>query len=192
MQQIDFLKNTLRNLKTTGTITRSSSYLCKTLISYIDFSSAKKIIELGPGDRVITKHLLDNMLPDASLYAFEINEIFLDYLSKNFADKRLHIISESAEQMKSVVQSFGLSQVDYIVSAVPFTILPEQLTDSIINSCFEILKPGGKFIQFHYSLQAKKYYIKVFKNIQIKFVPLNVPPAFVMVCEKLSPTSILE
>lgn len=186
MQQIDFLKNTLLNLKTTGTITRSSVFLCKSLLSHIDFSKATQIAELGPGDGVITAHLLNSMSENAHLYSFEINQTFLKYLNHNFTDPRLTIIPASAELMKSELARYGVHKLDYIVSAVPFTILPEELTHNIINSCFEMLKPGGKFIQFHYSLQARKQYLKVFKNIQIKFVALNVPPAFVMVCEKLS------
>ena len=185
MQQLDFLKNTLLNLKTTGTITRSSNFLCKALLSYINFEDAHNIIELGPGDGVITAHLLKSMKQDSHLYSFEINEIFIEYLQANFKDQRLSIMPVSAELIKPELAKYGVNQVDYIVSAMPFTILPEQLTDSIITNCYEMLKPGGKFIQFHYSLQAKKYYIKVFKHIQIKFVALNVPPAFVMVCDKL-------
>ena len=184
MQQIDFLKNTLLNFKTTGTIARSSTFLCKALLSYIDFSNAKTIIELGPGDGVITEHLLNKMKDDAHLYSFEINQTFLDYLNTKFNDNRLTVLPVSAELMKTEMANLGVEKVDYIVSAVPFTILPEELTNSIINSCYEMLAPGGKFIQFHYSLQARKFYIKVFKNIQIRFVALNVHPAFVMVCEK--------
>lgn len=186
MEQINFLKNTLLNFRTTGTITRSSSFLCKTMMSYIDFTKAHTILELGPGDGVITEYLLEKIEPGNHIYAFEINEGFLNYLQLKFANNEmLSIIANSAENMKSELSDRGITQVDYIVSAVPFTILPDELMKSIINSCYDLLRPGGKFIQFHYSLAAKKHYMKVFKNIQIKFVALNVPPAFVMVCEKL-------
>lgn len=184
MQQINYLKNTLMHFRTTGTLVRSSSFLCKTMLSYIDFSDCRNIVELGPGDGVITEYLLNNMHQDTKLFSFEINEYFLKYLNENFSDQRLNVVPESAEHLISELAKRGVNEVDYVVSAVPFMILPEALTETIVTACYKALKPGGKFIQFHYSLNARKFYQKVFKNIQIRFVPFNVPPAFVMVCEK--------
>lgn len=185
MEQINYLKNTLMHFRTTGTLVRSSGFLCKTMLSNIDFNNAQNIVELGPGDGVITRHLLNSMKQDAHLYSFEINEYFLKYLEENFKDPRLSVLPESAEHLIPELASRGVREVDYVVSAVPFMILPESLTESIVGACHQALKPGGKFIQFHYSLNARKYYQKIFKNIRTRFVPFNMPPAFVMVCEKL-------
>jgi len=184
MQKIDFLKNTLRNLRTTGTITRSSKYLSKTMLSYIQFDKAKTIVELGPGDGIFTRYILKKMKADSRLIAFEINEDFLEHLKLSIEDPSFELVSDSAEHMTEILRTKGVETADYIISGMPFTILPDDLVQVIIKSCYDLLKPGGKFIQFHYALSNRKLYTDTFKNIQIKFVALNVPPAFVMVCEK--------
>jgi phospholipid N-methyltransferase len=46
------------------------------------------------------------------------------------------------------------------------------------------LKKGGYYVQLHYSLLAKKLYEKTFGNVDINFVLLNIPPAFVLASEK--------
>lgn len=184
MQKIDFFKNTLKNIRTTGTITRSSKFLSKAMLSNIAFDRAKTIIELGPGDGVFTTYLLKKMKSDSRLIAFEINESFLEHLKLTFEDPRFELVSESAEHMTEILRTKGVESADYIISAIPFTILADDIVKIIVQSCYELLKPGGKFIQFHYALSNRKLYTDIFKNIQIKFVALNVPPAFVMVCEK--------
>ena len=58
MKKIEFLKEGLKNLKTIGSVARSSKYLCKGMIKHVDFKTANVIVELGAGDGVITKHIL--------------------------------------------------------------------------------------------------------------------------------------
>ena len=49
MKQIDFLKESLRDIRTIGTVTRSSKALCKAMIKPVDFDQARLIVELGVG-----------------------------------------------------------------------------------------------------------------------------------------------
>ena len=76
MGTIDFFKEGLKNIKTVGTISRSSKSLCKGAIKHVNFEEADLIVELGAGDGVITEHILKNMKKDAKLLAFEVNENF--------------------------------------------------------------------------------------------------------------------
>lgn len=183
MTKIDFLKTGIKNLKTVGAVTRSSKYLCKKSISFIDFSEAKVIVELGAGDGVVTKHILKKMRPDAKLLAFEIMPDLVNLLRK-IDDDRLYIIEDSAEFLDKYLAEMKTSSADYILSAIPFVMLPEEEAMAIIQACYDNLKQGGAFIQIHYSLMAKKLYQKVFGNVDVNFVPLNVPPAWVLVSKK--------
>ena len=60
--------------------------------------------------------------------------------------------------------------------------LPEALMMEVLQESKKVLRPGGLFIQYHYSLFLKKVYQEVFKNVEIDFVALNIPPAFVFKC----------
>ena len=72
-----FFQESLRNLKTVGTITRSSKFVCRKMLHPVDFSGKVNIVELGAGDGVITRHILDQMTADSQLFIFEVNEFLL-------------------------------------------------------------------------------------------------------------------
>ncbi len=183
MNKIAFFKESIKNLKTIGTITRSSQFVCKEMVSHVDFSKAKVIVELGAGDGVITEHILKNMRKDTQLLSFEVNELFCKKL-RQIKDPRLHVIEDSAEKLKEYLNKMDLKEADFVVSAIPFVALPDELGYSIVGVCRDNMKEGGLFIQIHYSLLAKKIYKNVFGNVEISFVPINIPPAFVLVSEK--------
>lgn len=182
MRSFEFFKESIRNIKSVGTVTQSSRYLCMGMLKHVEFKNAKLIAELGAGDGVITKYILEKMPPDCKLLCFEINPKFLDQLN-SIEDDRLIVIKDSAEHIGKYIRSSGFEQVDYVVSALPFTLMPEALTYKIVRSCKTNLKSGGNFIQIHYSLSQRKVYRNIFGNISVNFVALNIPPAFVMVSE---------
>jgi phospholipid N-methyltransferase len=183
MKHFEFLREGLKNLKTVGTITRSSKQLCEGMIKYVDFSKAKVIVELGAGDGVITRHILRHMRPDAVLLAFEVNPKFCDVMRK-IKDPRLVIAEDSAENLGQYMQQIGATEADYIISAIPFVALPKEVGYSIVKTSHDYLRQHGLYVQVHYSLLTKKLYESVFGNVDVNFVPFNVPPAFVLVSEK--------
>ncbi|MCB0679166.1 MAG: hypothetical protein KDC32_05255, partial [Saprospiraceae bacterium] len=69
---VQFFREGLRNLKTVGTLTRSSRFLCRKMVGQLDFSVVDTIVELGAGDGVITHYILEQMRPNARLFAFEV------------------------------------------------------------------------------------------------------------------------
>ncbi|MEL6862936.1 MAG: rRNA adenine N-6-methyltransferase family protein [Bacteroidota bacterium] len=180
---INFFKESIKNIKTVGTITRSSKYLCKGMIRHVDFSKANNIVELGAGDGVITKHILKNMKKDSKLLAFEVHNLFAERL-RNIDDPRLHAIEDSAEKLDQYLKQHDIDQVDYFISAIPFVALPDDLSYRIVRNAHERLKKGGLYVQVHYSLLTKKMYQTIFGNVDINWVPLNLPPAFVLVSQK--------
>lgn len=183
MGTIDFFRESLKNIRTVGTVTRSSKSLCKAMIKHVDFKSARVLLELGAGDGVITKHILKKMHKDARLLCFEVNAEFCKQL-RAINDPRLIVVEDSAEHLERYMKENHWEHLDAVISAIPFVSLPDDLGLTIIGECKRFLKEGGLFIQVHYSLLAKKLYQKVFGNVDVNFAPLNIPPAFVLVSEK--------
>jgi phospholipid N-methyltransferase len=182
---LHFLKESVRHLRRTGSIARSSQYLCKKVVEFIDPAHAKVVVELGPGDGVITHHLLERLPGDSRVFIIEVNDAFVAQLQVIFQhDRRVILIHDSAENMSAHLERHGVQQVDYFVSGIPFVMLPIQLAQQITSSCRSWLRTGGCFIQFHYSPLMVAFYRRVFGNIRLKVVPLNIPPALVVCCEK--------
>ena len=182
-QKIRFLQEGLKNLRTIGTISRSSPFVCRKMTGLVDFEQARAIAELGAGDGVITRHILPRLHPEGRLLAFEVLPQMSEHLH-NIQDKRLVVVEDSAEHIHAHLEKAGLMEVDFIISAIPFVMLPQDQSLAILYACRESLRPGGLFIQVHYSLLAKKLYEEVFGNVRIYFEPLNIPPAFVLASER--------
>lgn len=182
--RIEFLRESIRNLRSMGSVAPSSRFLCRAVANNIDPQKAQVVIELGPGDGVITRYILERLRPDARLIIFEINPVFIEKIRANFKDPRMTIIHDTAENMGQHFQELGIVEVDYFVSGIPFVMLPESLVDQITGACKRWLKEGGKFVQFHYSPLLLKRYRSVFGNLHVEVVALNFPPAIVISCEK--------
>lgn len=180
----DFFKEGMRNIRTTGSITPSSKFLCKKMVDKVDFSTSKFIVELGAGDGVLTEHILSKMSADTSLMVFEINPKLCQVIKDRFQDDRMILIEDSAEKLPDYIKKHNLPDVDFVISALPFTSLPKELAPRVLSTCQKSLRRGGKFIQMHYSLILRKLYKQIFGNLKVDFTPMNVPPAFVFVCEK--------
>lgn len=183
MSTFSFLLEGIRNLRTTGTITRSSPALCQAAIDRIDFSSARTIVELGAGDGVITEYILERLHPDGKVIAFEVSpDLCADM--RALGDDRLVVAEDSAENIRAWLDKIGVEQADHIVSAIPFAALPEEVGRRIVTAAHENLRPGGQYNQVHYSLKTKDYYEEAFGKVEARRVWANLPPAWVLYCRR--------
>lgn len=177
-----FFNEFLKERKTVGAVSPSSKFLMKKMLAPIDFEKAAVIVELGPGNGVFTKGILERMNPDAILFSFELSENFYEHIKLKIKDRRLILINDSADQLEQYLLEQGINKVDYIVSSLPLAVIPEEVKENVLNSCVKVLGEKGKYIQFQYSLNAKKLLQTKFQEVTLKFVPVNIPPAFVYQC----------
>ncbi|MFT6699385.1 MAG: phospholipid N-methyltransferase [Porticoccaceae bacterium] len=183
--RIKFFKEALKNLKTLGTVTPSSRFLSKRMLREIDFSKADVIVELGPGNGAITKYITENLSPTARLICFEINDNFYSQL-KEQKHPQLIVLNISAEKIVDELKRLNINKVDCIISSLPLTIIPEEVSSEILEKSFDVLEDNGTFVQYQYSLTYFKKLKRVFKeSILLEFEPLNIPPAFIYRCKKV-------
>ncbi|MCK0130926.1 methyltransferase domain-containing protein [Flavobacteriaceae bacterium F08102] len=178
-----FFKEAIKNIKTSGTITPSSKYLATKMLKSIDFKQANVIVEYGAGNGIFTRKLLKKLNKDAILLCFEINEEFYKHL-KTIKDDRLFVYQESCEHIKQICQQHDIKEVDCIVSSLPLTNIPNQISQKILSESFDILKKEGTFIQYQYSLSYHKKLKKIYPKVTLNFEVRNVPPAFIYYCKK--------
>ena len=168
-----------------GTLIPSSRFLSKRMLRDIDFSNTDVIVELGPGNGAITKYIIENLSPKARLICFEINHNFYSQL-KEQRHPQLIVLNISAEKIADELKKLNINKVNCIISSLPLTIIPEEVSDEILEKSFDVLEENGTFIQYQYSLSYFKKLKKVFKeSILLEFEPLNIPPAFIYRCKKV-------
>lgn len=182
MSKKEFFSAFLKHSKNTGAVAPSSKFLVRKMLEPVDFRKVKCIVEFGPGTGSITNELLNHMPKDAMLLAFEINADFCEML-RQINDPRIRIISDTAESLESYLRENKFEKVDYIISSLPLAMIPNGVVRNILSVVKKVLKPAGAFVQYQYSLNAYKKLKNTFKNVDVNFTPINIPPAFVFVCK---------
>ncbi len=175
-----FLVNELIKDKNVGALISTPAHVTKLLINKIDYDKAKVILEYGPGNGAITKHLLERMSLDSFLFVFETNVQFINELLK-IEDKRLIIINTDAEKAQMILKNrYKIEKVDYIISTIPFTLINRRKRRRIVFRSFSLLKERGKFITAQYSWLIYNLIKKQSSEISIKPILLNIPPTFII------------
>lgn len=183
-EKVLFFSTFIKYPKEIGSVIPSSKFLISEILKNIDFKNAKYIVEYGSGTGCITAEILKRARSDAKILCFETNKEFCSFLMESIKDKRLIVINDGAENIKKHLKKFGIEKVDFIVSGVPFSTLPINKKYIIIKETKNTLKSNGKFVVYQFLTNFRKYLYHYFSKISTKFIPLNIPPCFVYVCEK--------
>jgi phospholipid N-methyltransferase len=181
---IKFLVEYIKSPRTVGAVAPSSKKLAEKMVKNIEFENAKCIIEYGPGTGVFTDKLIQGKKRDTILMLLEYNKEFCKQLEKKYNNhSSVIIINDSAENIDKYLELYNIKKVDYIVSGLPFASLPKNISNKILEKTKTILKKGGLFITFQYTLLKKEYIGAYFKNISLERVVVNIPPAYVLKCQ---------
>jgi phospholipid N-methyltransferase len=177
-----FLRGLMRAPRSVGAIAPSSRHLVAAQLDVAQIGQARVVVEWGPGTGVFTHAIIARMRPDARLFVFEINPVFLAQLRHEIADRRVTIVDVSAADTHHVLQQHGVKVADVIVSGLPFTSLSQPLTHAILHAALDVLRPGGIFVTYQYSTLLRRTLRHYFPSLRIAaFVLRNLPPAIVFV-----------
>jgi len=130
------------------------------------------VVEFGAGTGTITAQILKHLPENGSLTCFEINPKFCEYL-RRINDHRLTVINDDAGNCEKYVDS-----LDCIVSALPLTLFDKAERERFLS----IAGSAKKYIQIFYSKVLTETLKDYFSDVKVKFVLLNLPPAFIHVC----------
>lgn len=180
----NFLIQFFKDRKMVGAVSPSTRFLGERMLQNIDFDHAKSLVELGPGTGVFTDIIIERMRKDAKLYVFELNDEFYESLNARIKDPRVHVIHDSAEHIAKYLPEGQETNQDAVISSLPLMVFPDQLRKAVVAASYDVLKPKGKYVQFQYSLQSKKFLEGIFGNVSVGFTVKNFPPAFVYTCRK--------
>lgn len=172
--QMSYVRQFIKSPRTFGSLAPSSPWLCQRMAEIADWTSVYTVAELGAGDGVLTRRLLDRLAPDGHLDAWEIQPALVEKLQVIAAqDPRLQVINRSAEQLDR--------HYDVIFSCLPLLSIPVMPRMRIMHRVRERLNPAGLLIQFQYSTMSEKLLSRYFNWIRIYEIR-NIPPAWIYIC----------
>ena len=170
-----FFQGFLTRPKEVGSIIPSSRFLEREVVRRAITRDARTIVELGPGTGGTTRAMLRAMSPAAHLLAIEINQRFVELLSRS-SDPRLHVHCGSAADVSKALEEHGLPRADVIVSGIPFSTIPRALGLDILRAVHDSLAPGGLFVAYQVRDRVETLGRRVFGDAHVQTVVLNVPP----------------
>lgn len=176
-----FARKFMENPGQVGSLVPSSARLARAMAGEIDWGKARAVAELGSGTGAITREIARRREPGTSIYLFEKDAEMRRRLRERYPDFRCF---SDAAGMADTLRRDGSGGLDAIVSGLPFFNFPQPLRDRLLAQIVDSLKPGGLFVAFQYSLQMRGQLARRLEIRRIRFVPLNLPPAFVYVCRK--------
>jgi phosphatidylethanolamine/phosphatidyl-N-methylethanolamine N-methyltransferase len=179
---MNFFEHFIKSAKHTGAIAQSSHFLAKKMVRKSNLNNVKTIVELGPGMGPITKKIIEEMPTGSQLLTFEINKEFVEYLNKKYPEAR-HIHAD-IKNLKKNLQKNNLEKVDVIISGIPFAGFKKKECDAMFREIRDIMHPDSRFILFTYSSIKFKSFFSQFEKLDVSYVPLNIPPAYVITLRK--------
>ncbi len=149
-------------------------------------AGARHIVELGGGTGVFTEALLEHGIEPDRLLVVELNEELHQLLSQRFPGVR--VVCGDAQALSAIVRDSAFARdggVDAVVSGLGMLSMPRVTQRAILGGVFDVLRDGGRFIQFTYgpaSPVSRELLDKLHIAVSRAGVAwLNVPPATVYV-----------
>ncbi len=189
-----FLVEYVRNPTQIGALAPSSSALARRMLRDVDLTSAKLVLEYGPGTGAFTSEILRRLSPEAVFIAIELSPRFAGVVRAKHPELRVR--ERSVAEVESVLRDEGLpdrESVDVIVSGLPWASFPEKLQHDCLSAAVRVLRPGGVFVTFGYHLSSLLPAARRFaSSLPTHFADVsrsetvwrNFPPAFVLRCAK--------
>jgi phospholipid N-methyltransferase len=177
-----FARNFFKYPTMLGSVIPSSPFLVNDLLRQVDWEQARVLVEYGPGVGTITREILKRMRPDATLIAIELNDDFVEYLGNNIRDSRLRVVHGSAAHVRRILAEQRLAPADYIISGLPYSIMPDSMRRTIVEESREALKAKGAMLLFQYSRIMLPCLESYFSSIQQDFQFFNILPARIFHC----------
>ncbi|TCP63834.1 class I SAM-dependent methyltransferase [Baia soyae] len=179
LERAKFIHKFVQSPREIGSITPSSRFLAHAMLKEIPWNQAKTIVELGAGTGVFTREIAKKVSPSFQTFIFEQDDDLRTDIETQIPQ---FTYLKKAEELQNTLKRFHIPKVDAIISGLPFSNFSPSFTKEILDQVQSSLSDNGSFITYQYSLQLRKELKHRFKNVQINFVPWNLPPTFVYIC----------
>jgi phospholipid N-methyltransferase len=184
---VEFIKGTLRNPSKVGSIIPSSRHLAREFTRGVEVSDDAVVLELGPGTGPITEHLYEEMEAPQLYVGIERDSEYVDVLHRRFPE--MTFVEGSAADMVEHVDSAGFEGVDAIISALPFSTLPQHVMAQIYDGLEALMEPGTTFRTVQYAhafpmTSAERFRRRMNRlfgqHTRSRLVWRNIPPGYIL------------
>lgn len=178
--RLAFLSGFLRDPSGVGSVAPSSHRLERRIVRLARIKEARAVVELGPGTGGTTRALLAALAPQARLLALELDAPFHARLCQQIKDHRCVIEHNSAEYLAELLARRQLPAPDAIVSGIPFSTMPREVSARIAAVVAAVLAPGGRFVAYQVRPHVAQFTRPHLGSPHTEWELWNIPPMRVM------------
>lgn len=184
---LEFVKGTFRNPAAVGSIFPSSKFVARAYLRGLDLGGETRVLEWGPGTGPVTELIYERMEDPSRYLGIEQDEGYVEVLEDRFPE--MHFCQGSAEDSTAHLREVGLEGADVIISALPFTTLPEPVRDRIYEELDALMTPGTVFraiiLATAYPTENSRRFRRRMNRLfgpfdRSSLVWRNLPPAFIL------------
>lgn len=171
-----FFRGFVENPSMVASVVPSSQATIDAMLAKVDWDRCRLFVEYGPGVGTFTTRILECLPPDARLLAIDTNPRFVEFLKRTITDPRFEVVLGSATDVEAIVAASGQSHADYVISGLPFTALPKDVAEGIVDATYAVLRNGGAFMTYQFLPTARDLTAARFDRTDKGLALLNVPP----------------
>jgi len=181
-----FWERSLRNPKQICSLFPSSPFVGRAMTEAIVSRPAPHVIELGAGTGAVTRQLVRNGVSAHNLTLVELDPELGAHLHRSFPG--VDVMVAPAQHLAQLWRERQAPPVGAIVSTLPMRLFPKPMIRSIVKSSFQVLSPGGVFVQFTYR-ENSPVPLRLASAMGLKaqrrgLVWANLPPAAIWTYER--------
>lgn len=173
--RLAFFAGFLRNPQEVGSVIPSSRFLEQRILDAADVSTARLVVELGPGTGGTTRAILRNLPRDSKLLTIDMSPDFIDLLN-GIEDSRLINHLGSAEDLGRILKDRNLGAPDVVISGIPFSTMPKQVGQNIVRAIRGNLSDNGRFIAYQFRDEVAKITQPFMGKAESRLELRNIPP----------------
>lgn len=181
-----FWGRSLRNPRQICSLFPSSPFVGRAMTDAIVARPAQHVIELGAGTGAVTRQVIRNGVAPENLTLVELDAALGSHLQRSF--RGVDVMVAPAQQLAELWREREGPPVGAIVSTLPMRLFPKPMIRSIMKSSFQVLAPGGVFVQFTYR-ESSPVPVRLARALGLKaqrrcLVWANLPPAAIWTFER--------
>lgn len=186
-----FLAAVLRNPATVGAVAPSSTHLAQRLTAVVPGEGQPVVVELGPGTGSTTAAVQHRLGGRGRHIAVEIDPMLAEHVAR--AHPSVEVAVGDAAHLEQLLADRGVSEVDAVLSALPWSLFSSDGQRAILGSIAGVLRPGAAFTTFAYvhalplggAQRFRALLDEVFDEVlTTRTVWRNLPPAVSYVCRR--------
>jgi phosphatidylethanolamine/phosphatidyl-N-methylethanolamine N-methyltransferase len=187
---LTFASSAVRSPAVIGAVAPSGRALCDLLASVAPAADGSAtVVELGPGTGVVSTALRRRLAPEARHVAVEIDPGMVTHLNRT--RPWLEVVRGDAKDLQKLLADIGITQVDTVVSGLPWTLFSREAQRGIMEQVSRVLAPHGVFTTFAYRhvmhLPTQRRFRELLEQSfdEVRVTPTvwrNLPPALCYQC----------